>query len=160
MPRGCRQFSLERLGDSAPHFSGATIDPSDWPLLLCQVYAGGVWFINVVGTRSRLRVVENFLYLAGSTATTWHELVADDFHLKAGCESFRVALLEFFVLCGTAGVPLSKSKTVGGDIVSWVEVEILHNTHQLGISQRRAVRSTIEVADSHTINMRSFEEGL
>ena len=102
-------------------------------------------------------------YLAGDTAQTWHLLVADDFHLDAGRGGYREALLSFFVLCALSGVPLSWSKTTGGDTVAWVGFEIMHRSHSIGISTRRAewfTKWTREVADSPTVNMDVFEEGL
>ena len=40
-------------------------------------------------------------------------LVADDFHLESAGESYRSALLVFFVVCSVTGVPLAWSKTAG-----------------------------------------------
>ena len=65
-------------------------------------------------------------------------VVADDYHLEAGGEHYRFALFAFFLLCCTCGVPLSWNKTAGGETVIWVGFELLHSTHHLGISQRRA----------------------
>ena len=80
---------------------------------------------------------------------SWHMLVADDYHLEtSGCD-YRPALFVFFVLCATAGGPLSWNMAAEGDIVSWVGFELLHRFQQLGISQRRAEwfsRSTRYVA--------------
>ena len=67
-----------------------------------------------------------------------HMVVADDYHLEAGGEHYRFALFAFFLLCCTCGVPLSWNKTAGGETVIWVGFELLHSTHHLGISQRRA----------------------
>ena len=46
-------------------------------------------------------------------------LVADD-HLEAGGQSYRSALMVFFMLCVVSSVPLSWHKTAGGDEVTWV----------------------------------------
>ena len=100
--------------------------------------------------------------MVGSTAATWHMLVADDYHLEAGGKEFNFALIAFFVVCSIVGVPLSWNKT-GGETVTWVGFELLHRTRQLGISQRRADwfrRWTTEVASSSSVHMASFEEGL
>ena len=89
--------------------------------------------------------------------------MADDFHLEASGPEYRAALISFFVLCATAGVPLSWEKTAGGDKVTWVGFELLPSTYRLGISERRAAWFTKwaeEVASSHTTNTASFEEGL
>ena len=90
-------------------------------------------------------------------------LVADDYHLDAGGANYRTALFHFFTLCATANVPLSWSKTAGGDVVSWVGFELLHRTRMLGITQRRAdwlTKWSREVAAAPVVNMASFEEGL
>ena len=102
-------------------------------------------------------------YVVGKSATVWHMLVADDYHLEAGGEQYRFAPITFFIVCAVAGVPLSRNKTSGGESVTWVGFELLHKTRQLGISQRRAdwFRSwSSEVAGSSTVHMGSFEEGL
>ena len=101
--------------------------------------------------------------LAGSAANTWHLSVADDFQLDASGPVYRAALLYFFVLCDTCRVPLSWSKTAGGDTVAWVGFELLHASSELGISQRRAdwfIKWTTEVSSSVFINMSRYEEGL
>ena len=90
-------------------------------------------------------------------------LVADDYHLEAGGEEYRFALMTFFIICSIVGVPLSWNKTSGGETVTWVGFELLHHTRQLGISQRRADwlrRWTTEVASSSSVLMESFGEGL
>ena len=102
-------------------------------------------------------------YLSGDTAQSWHLLVADDFHLDAGGGGYREALLSFFILCALSGVPLSWSKTAGGDTVALVGFEILHRSCSLGISARRAewfVRWTREMTSRPVVNMDNFEEGL
>ena len=53
-------------------------------------------------------------------ATTWHQPVADDLHLEASGQDYRVALVSFFVLCSAAGAPLSRGRTAGSDAVTWV----------------------------------------
>ena len=35
-------------------------------------------------------------YLAGSSATTWHMLIADDYHVEASVVNYRAALTMFF----------------------------------------------------------------
>ena len=77
-------------------------------------------------------------YLAGHRASTWHMLVADDFHLEAGGQGYRPALIVFFALCAACGVPLSWNKTSGGDVTAWVGFELLHRSYKLGISRSRA----------------------
>ena len=69
---------------------------------------------------------------------TWHLLVEDDYHLEASGSEYRAALLVFFVVCGTVGIPLSWHKTSGGDVTNWVGFELLHGSHKLGVSHRRA----------------------
>ena len=41
-----------------------------------------------------------------------------------GGANYRTALFHFFTLCAVANVPLSWSKTAGGDVVSWVGFEL------------------------------------
>ena len=74
-------------------------------------------------------------------------LVADDFQLESAGESYRSALFVFFV----------------GDIVTWVGIELLHRSFQVGISARRAEwfsRWTRDTASADHIHMGKFEEGL
>ena len=100
--------------------------------------------------------------LASDRAQTWH-MVADDYHLEAGGQSYRFALLCFFVLCLVVGVPLSRHKTSSGDSVVWVGFELLHQTRHLGISQRRAewfMKWAREVAAMEFVHVTRFEEGL
>ena len=169
---GERIFAL--IADVAEAHVQIPIHPRDWHLLGCQVEVGGDVFINKVGTfgvasasyywsRAASALGRLTQCITGRTANTWHQLVADDFHFEASGPEYRAALISFFVLCATAGVPLSWSKTAGGDKVMWVGFELLHSTYHLGISERRAAWFTKwaeEVASSHTINTASFEEGL
>ena len=66
------------------------IHPDDWHLFGCQVIAGGEVFINKAGTFgvasasyywSRVVAAVGRLaqYSFGTSATTWHMLVADDY---------------------------------------------------------------------------------
>ena len=90
-------------------------------------------------------------------------VVADDHHLESGGREYRTALFAFFVLCSTVGVTLSWAKTAGGDTVSWVGFELLHQSRHLGISQRRAewfVKWAREIGAAETVHMARFEEGL
>ena len=41
--------------------------------------------------------------IPGRSATTWHQLVADDLHLEAWGGHYRAALITFFVLCSSGG---------------------------------------------------------
>ena len=150
------------------------IDPKDWHYLGCQVKPGSDVHVHTVGTfgissasyywsRVATAVGRLALYLAGHDAHTWHLLMADDFQLNAGGVAYRAALVVFFVLCAVAGVSLSWHKTAGGDTVAWIGLELLHRSHQLGISERRAnwfIRWTREVAASEHVHMTKYEEGL
>ena len=72
-------------------------------------------------------------------------------------------LLTFFVLCAVLGVPLSWHKTSGGEVLVWVGFELLLQSRCVGMSSRRAewfARWTQNIADSKTVNMASFEDGL
>ena len=150
------------------------VHPRDWHLLGCQVKPEADFYIKTVGTfgvasasyywgRVASALGRLTQYLAADSAQTWHMVVADDYHLEAGGESYRFALLSFFVLCSVTGVPLSWHKTSGGDTIVWVDFELLHRTHHLGISERRAVWFTKwarETASSSFVHMARFEEGL
>ena len=112
-------------------------------------------FINTVGRLAQ--------YLIGNAAATWHMLVADDYLLECGGAAYRRGLLTFYVLCVVLGVPLSWHKPSGGDVLVWVGFELLLRSKSVGISARRAewfVHWTQKIAESDTVNMASFEEGL
>ena len=83
----------------------------------------------------------------------------DDYHLESGGQGCRAALVVFFVLCSSIGVPLSWAKTAGGDTVTWVGFELLHQSRHLGVSQRRA-EWFVKWAAAETVHMSRFEEGL
>ena len=167
-----RTFSL--TADVSEAHRQVPIAPQDWHLLGCQVQPGSTVYVNTVGTfgvtsasyywsRTAAALGRLTQYFAGGSAHTWHMLVADDYHLEAGGQSYRSALMVFFVLCAVSGVPLSWHKTAGGDEVTWVGFELLHRSHSLGISQRRAqwfTRWCREVAASGHVLMNNFEEGL
>ena len=59
-------------------------------------------------------------HLSGTSAATWHQQVADEDDLEASGPEYRSALIAFFVLRATGGVPLSWSKTASGELVSSV----------------------------------------
>ena len=150
------------------------VNDPDWHLLGCQNEVGGDVYVNKVGTFgvasasyywSRAALANGRLtqYFTGRSVNTWHQLVADDFHLEASVTEYRAALISFFVLCSTAGVPVSKGKTVGGDSVAWLGFELLHSTYHLGIWERcaaRCIKWAEEVTGSDTVNTTNFEEGL
>ena len=78
-------------------------------------------------------------------------------------EGQRSGLFILFVLCATAGVPLSWIKTAGGDIIVWVGFELVHTSYPLGISQRRPelfAHWTRDAAWSDYVHLTTFEEGL
>ena len=102
-------------------------------------------FINTVGTFgvasasnywSRVastigRLAQN---LAGSSAYTWHILVADDYHFDAGGANYRSALFHSITFCATANVALSWSKTAG---VRWFRGWGLNSFTELECSESR-----------------------
>ena len=125
------------------------IDPCDWHFLGCQITAGSDVYVHTFGTfgiasasyycsRVSMAVGRIAQYLVGHKAQTWQLLVADDHHIDAGGQSYRQALVVFFVLCAVVGVSLSWHKTAGGDTVAWIGFELLHRSHTLGISERQA----------------------
>ena len=110
--------------------------PDDWHYLGWQVVLGGNVFVNTVGTFGIASASKNWSRVAAAigrlsqclvarAATTWHMLVADDYLLECGGAASRSGLLLFFVLCASAGVPLSWHKTSGIDILVWVGFELL-----------------------------------
>ena len=145
------------------------ISRQDWHL---QVQPGGDVFVNTVGTfgvasascywsRVASAVGRLCQYVPGPLASTWHLLVADDYHLDAGGPEYRGAINCFFVFCSVIGVPLSWRKTAGGDTVSWVGFELLQRSYKIGLSERRAQwfqRWTRETALSGCVRMSAFEE--
>ena len=75
--------------------------------------------------------------MAGTSTTTWHMLVADDFLLESSGGEYCFAM-SFFVLSSVLGVPLSWHKTLSGNTLVWVGFELLLESSKVGISQRRA----------------------
>ena len=165
---GVRTFAL--AADVKEAHRQVPIHPQDWHLLGCHAEKGADVYINTVGTFgvasasccwSRVSSALGRLSrdLAADNAHMWHMVVADDYHQEAGGEHYRFALVAFFLICSTCGVPLSWDKTAGGKTIVWVGFELLHSTHHLGISQRRAECFTMwarEVAEKWP----RFEEGL
>ena len=87
----------------------------------------------------------------GQTRTIWKR------------EDFSIMFLNCYCVCfsgGICGVSESWNKKTGGDAVSWVGFELLHQSFELGISQRRAdwfTRWTREVADPYDFHASEFE---
>ena len=168
------ELTFALTGDVTEAHRQVPIHPDDWHYLGCQVVPGGNVFVNTVGTFgiasasyywSRVAAAIGRLsqYLVARAATTWHMLVADDYLLECGGAASRSGLTLFFVLCASVGVPLSWHKTSGGDILVWVGFELLLRSRCVGISSRRAewfARWTEKIANSTTVNIASFEEGL
>ena len=143
--RGERTFALS--ADVSEAHRQVPVHPQDWHLLGCQVVPGADVFIHTVGTfgvssasyywsRVAGSIGRLAQYLVGKLSTSWHMLVADDFKLECGGPRYGMGLIIFFVLCSTCGVPLSWSKTAGGDSLVWVGFEILLRSYSLGLSQR------------------------
>ena len=120
--RNEQTFSL--TADVAEALWQVPVDRRDRHLLGCQVEVGGDVFTNTVGTigvasasyfwsRVAASVGRVTQYIARRSATAWHQLVADDFHLEAGERHCRAALITFFVLCATAGIRLSWTLLLG-----------------------------------------------
>ena len=85
------------------------------------------------------------------------------FLLEGSGGQYRFAILAFFVLASVLGIPLSWHKTLGGDTLVSVGIELLLESYRVGISQQRAdwfIRWSTEVASSPTIHIKIFEEGL
>ena len=131
----------EEPADVSEAHQQVPVHPLDWRFLGSQIakvstvhVTSASYYWNRVGAAIG-RISQ---YVVGSSAATWHMLVADDCHLKAGGEEYRFALMTFFIVCSIVGVPLSWNKTSGGETVTWVGFELLRRTRQLGISQKRA----------------------
>ena len=170
--RGERTFALS--ADVSEAHRQVLVHPQDWHLLGCQVVPGADVFTHTVGTfgvssasyywsRVAGSIGRLAQYLVGKLSTSWHMLVADDFMQECGGPRYRMGLIIFFVFWSTCGVPLSWSKTAGGDSLVSVGFEILLRSYSLGLSHWRAewfVKWTTKVAIARTIHMAAFEEGL
>ena len=73
-------------------------------------------------------------YLAGSSAGTWHKLVADDYHLDAGVANYRTVLFHFFTLCATANYLCHGARLQG---VMWFRGWGLNSFTELECSESR-----------------------
>ena len=109
----------------------------DWHFLGCQVRTFAVASASYCWSRVDSGLGRLSQYLLGDRAQTWHMLVADPSTFSQEART-TARHCSFFILCATAGVPLSWNKTAGGDIIAWVGFELLHKSYQLGISQHRA----------------------
>ena len=96
----------------------------NWYSLGCDAQSGGSVCINKVGTFC----VASASYWFSCCLGTWPSLprlcwlrghgillLADDCHQVV-----------FFIICAVGGIPVSWHKTAGGDLVSWVDFELLH----------------------------------
>ena len=115
-----RSFSL--TADVSEAHRQVPIHPDDWHMLGCRVRPEGAIYVNTVGTfgvasasyywsRVAGAIGRIAQYCTGTQAITWHLLVADDYHLEASGSEYRAALMVFFVVCDTVGIPLSWHKT-------------------------------------------------
>ena len=164
---GEKTFALT-AGVAEAH-SQTPIHPREWHLLGCQIEAGGDVYVNKVGTfgaasasyywsRAASAIGRLTQYLTGRSANTWHQSVADDFHFEASRTEYSAALVSF-VLCSTAGVPISWGKTAGGDKVAWVGFELLHSTYHLDEASS-VVHQVGRRGRQLTVSTATFEEGL
>ena len=167
---GVRRFALTAEVKEAHR--QVPIHPRDWHFLGCRVEAGADVYINTVGTFgvastscywSRVSSALGRLsqYLAAASAHTWHMVVADDYHLEENTIASRCSL-SFSSATRLGYHSLGTRRQVARELVVWVGFELLHSTHHLGISQRRAewfTKSAREVADSDQVHM-GREEGL
>ena len=114
--------------------------PQDWRLLGRQVRPGGDGFKNTLGTFgvasasyywSRISAALGRLtqHMAGTSATTWHVLVANDFLLDSSGREYRFAIMSFFILSSVFGAPLSWHKTLGGNTLVMGRLRISLMTH-------------------------------
>ena len=128
-----------------------SIAQSSWP--------GGTVYVNTVETFeasasnywSRVASALGRLtqYVASRSATTWHLLVADDYHPEAGGLEYRTSLVAFFVLASH-----SRSFGVGENCR-----RRLSEVYRVRGRADLFVRWCLEVADKDTVCMTEFEEG-
>ena len=83
-------------------------------------------------------------YLSGTSARTWHLLVADDYHFRPSVPGVDRSL---FVLCSVLGVLLSWRKTAGGDTVSWVGFELLQVTQDRSFRKKSTLAPEMDPGD-------------
>ena len=163
-----REFAL--TADVKEAHRQVPIHPLGWHLLGCRVETSADVYTDTVGTFGAASAsyywcrVSSALgrlsqYLASDSAHTWHVVVADDYHLEAGGEHCRFALFAFSsaarVVCHFPGTRRQVARQLSG----W-GFELLHSTHHLGISQRRAewfTKWAREVADSDQVHMARLE---
>ena len=86
-------------------------------------------------------------------------------HLEAGGEEYRFAVIAFFIVCAVAGVPSSWNKTSGGETVTWVGFELLHQVRDSSVYLAKKGRLVQKVDDRGCevpvlCIMASFEKGL
>ena len=114
-------------------------------------HVGNTWSVRVVQLgRSCDHKWKTAQCLAGTSATTWHLFVADDYQLDAGGPEFRVAFTVFCVPCATAGVPEDdgvRRRLIGAE---------LFEGSDLCLSERRAKWF---VWWTYTVNFKNLEEG-
>ena len=105
--RGEQTFSL--TADVAEAHRQVLVDRRDWHLLGCQVEAGGDVLIITVGrfgvasaSYYLSRVAESIgqitQFVPGRSATSLHQLVADDFHPRSGRRSLSSCAVHVFRL--------------------------------------------------------------
>ena len=168
------ELTFALTADVAEAHRQIPIAPCDWHLLGCQVEKGEQ---SMSIPWARLGLLQPHTtghappqHLGGLHSTAQHTQPAPGTSSsrttstwRLGGPQYRPALLVFFVLCAVTGFPLSWNKTAGGDLVTGVGFELLHQTHQLGISARRAewfVKWSRDMASKRVVHMHSFEEGL
>ena len=133
-------FALTRRHPSTP--ADTHRPPRTGTYWALQIHPGGWVYFNTVGTFGVASASYWWSRVAGAVGRLSQTYLVrrgtDDYQLDASGPSYREAIICFFVLCSLLGVPLSWSKTSGGDTISWVGFEILHKSHSLGISERRS----------------------
>ena len=96
----------------------------DWRLVGCRVRLATFAHTNTVGTfgissasyywsRIGSRIGRLVQYVAGTSATTWFMLVADDHHIETCGISNRPGLIAFFAVCSLLGVSPLVVKNLG-----------------------------------------------
>ena len=68
----------------------------------------------------------------------WVLLMADDFKVESTAPDPKREVVWFILLLSALGVPLSWSKTQGGNEVAWIGFHLILSEYKLGITQKRA----------------------
>ena len=126
--RDIGEQTIALTADVAEGHALVPMDEPGWYLLGCQIQLGSSFHVGVALHLLFITwcvVHRTPCSKSGNSASTWHMLVADDFHVDASGAGDREALITFFLVCATCKVPLSWNQTAGGNTVMCVGFEFL-----------------------------------